>query len=90
MVVARNCSDPPEPRCGGPENQAAVRPRAFTLVPPPPTKMGPGNDDEPDDPVAAWFPSVPRSALWGSAAVATAACVRSVDGGDASGWREAV
>lgn len=30
------------------------------------------------------FPSVPRSAFWGSAAVATAVCLRSL-GGDATG-----
>lgn len=34
VMVARNCSDPPEPRCGGPENQAVVRPRACRFVPP--------------------------------------------------------
>lgn len=76
VMVARNCSDPPEPRCGGPENQAVVRPRACRFGPP--TGKSPGDKNGPDDLVAAWSLSVPRSALWGSAAVATAVCLRSM------------
>lgn len=78
VMVARNCSDPPEPRCGGPENQAVVRPRACRFGSPTGRAKSPGNKNGPDDLVAAWFLSVPRSALWGSAAVATAACLRSM------------
>lgn len=74
------------------EDQRTRRRSGHGLVDLSPHGKSPGNENGPDDLVAAWFLSVPRSALWGSAAVATAVWLRSMaemqpgGGGSLGNW----